>query len=88
MWQELISHNALAEYASDIQHLSNKVKNVSFNILPINEIDIGETECILLYKELGADYLLIDDKKAREVAEINEIKCVGTLSLLYKAKKD
>jgi len=41
----------------------------------------------LLYKELHADYLLIDDKKGRDVAELNDISCIGTLTVLYKAKE-
>jgi len=82
-WQELINHNAIKNYKSEIQKLSKKIHITSYNILPINGIDIGETECILLYKELHADYLLIDDKKGRDVAELNDIKCIGTLTVLY-----
>lgn len=87
VWQELTNHNAIKIYKSEIQQLSKKIHKTSYNILPINGIDIGETECILLYKELHADYLLIDDKKGRDVAELNDIKCIGTLTVLYKAKE-
>ena len=35
-----------------------------------------------MYKELHADFLLIDDKKARSIAENFGINCVGTIGLL------
>ncbi len=53
----------------------------------IEGIDRGESEAILLHKELKADYLLIDDKKARQKAESLGINCIGTLGVLYLAHK-
>ena len=49
--------------------------------------DAGETEAMLLYKELTADYLLIDDKRGRKVAKINQIKTIGSLGVLLQAKR-
>lgn len=46
----------------------------------------GEIEAMLLYKNLAADYLLIDDRRARAIAELNEIRCVGALGILLLAK--
>jgi predicted nucleic acid-binding protein len=34
--------------------------------------DAGETKAMLLYKQLAADKLLIDDKRGRKVAKINQ----------------
>lgn len=48
--------------------------------------DAGETEAMLLYKEVNADYLLIDDKRGRKVAKINQIRTVGSLGVLLQAK--
>jgi len=42
---------------------------------------------MLLYKEVAADYLLIDDKRGRKVAKINQIKTVGSLGVLLQAKR-
>ena len=49
--------------------------------------DAGETQAMLLYKEVAADYLLIDDKRGRKVAKINQIKTVGSLGVLLQAKR-
>ena len=39
--------------------------------------DTGETQAMLLYMEVTADYLLIDDRRGCKVAKINQIKTVG-----------
>ena len=49
--------------------------------------DAGETQAMLLYKEVRADYLLIDDKRGRRVAKINQIKVIGSLGVLLQAKR-
>ena len=49
--------------------------------------DAGETQAMLIYKEVAADYLLIDDKRGRKVAKINQIRTVGSLGLLLQAKR-
>jgi len=49
--------------------------------------DAGETEAMLLYKQLAADKLLIDDKRGRKVAKINQISTIGSLGVLLAAKE-
>lgn len=49
--------------------------------------DAGETQAMLLYKEVAADYLLIDDRRGRKVAKINRIKTIGSLGVLLQAKR-
>lgn len=49
--------------------------------------DAGETQAMLLYKAIDADYLLIDDKRGRRVAKINQIKTIGSLGVLLQAKR-
>lgn len=46
----------------------------------------GETEAMYLYKRLKADLLLIDDKRARKIADLNNINTIGTLGVLFEAK--
>jgi uncharacterized protein len=47
----------------------------------------GELEAMALYKQLAADVLLIDDHRARVIAEHNQIECIGALGLLLVAKQ-
>lgn len=63
-----------------------KVQTISgFNDLSFI-MDYGESESVILYKEINANFLLIDDKKARKIAENFKINCIGTLGLLIIAK--
>ena len=39
----------------------------------------GESEVIILCKELGLDYALMDERRARDMAEPNECKYNGNL---------
>ena len=50
-------------------------------------MDYGESEAVILYKELNADYLLIDDKKGRKIAENFHIHCIGTIGILAIGKE-
>lgn len=49
-------------------------------------LDYGESESIILYRETQADFLLIDDKKARSIAENFGIVCIGTIGILSVCK--
>jgi uncharacterized protein len=42
----------------------------------------GESEVIILYKELALDYALIDDRIARNMAEIMDVRIIGILGIL------
>lgn len=70
-------------------YLQGKVRQVNIqNYVYLDAFaDVGETAAMLLYKELPADYLLIDDKRGRKVATINHIKTIGSLGVLLQAKR-
>lgn len=46
----------------------------------------GESESVILYKETDANFLLIDDRKARSISENLGLNCIGTIGLLSVAK--
>lgn len=71
------------------RYLQGKVRQVNMQHFVFLDAyaDAGETAAMLLYKELAADYLLIDDKRGRKVAAINQIKTVGSLGVLLQAKR-
>jgi predicted nucleic acid-binding protein len=55
-------------------------------VLAAGGLGRGELEAMALYKQLSADALLIDDHRARVIAEHNQINCIGALGLLLVAK--
>jgi predicted nucleic acid-binding protein len=57
-------------------------------VLAAGGLGRGEIEAMALYKELSADALLIDDHRARVIAEHNQINCIGALGLLLIAKQN
>ena len=56
-------------------------------VLAAGGLGRGEIEAMALYKQLSADALLIDDHRARVIAEHNQINCIGALGLLLIAKQ-
>ena len=56
-------------------------------VLTVGGLGRGEIEAMALYKQLSADALLIDDHRARIIAEHNQINCIGALGLLLIAKQ-
>jgi len=86
VWNEITNDKTKQDY----QSLHNFFKDKICQISGLNELtfgmDYGESESLILYKELHADFLLIDDKKARKIAEHLKINCIGVIGLLLIAK--
>ncbi len=53
----------------------------------LDELDLGEAETIVLSRELGADWVLMDEKKGRRKLAQLGIPKIGTLGILLKAKQ-
>jgi len=62
-----------------------KIKNTDMTSFIEKLLDKGETEAIIIAKELQTK-LLIDDAKARKYAKMLDIEVIGTLGLLKMAK--
>ena len=86
VWEE-ISLNKNTDFYHRIElFFTDKIVEIkSVNNL-ISIMDYGESESLILYKELRANFLLIDDKKARNIAENYNANCIGTLGILSIAK--
>ncbi|MCW5912223.1 MAG: DUF3368 domain-containing protein [Cyclobacteriaceae bacterium] len=87
VWQEITLDKTTLWYSQIELFFQSKVHPIAgFNELMFT-MDKGESESVLLYKELNADYLLVDDNKARKIAENLGVNCIGTLGLLVAAKQ-
>jgi predicted nucleic acid-binding protein len=51
------------------------------------ELARGESEAIILAKELAADCVILDDARARQIAELQGLRVSGLLGLLVLAKE-
>jgi len=66
--------------------LENKVKKVHLDITKIG-LGQGELEAIILYQSSNADFLLIDDRRAKSFAKLNGINVIGSLGVILLAKE-
>ncbi len=87
VWNELNDEKDFPDKQKINTFFADRIKDISsFNELELF-MDLGESEAVILYRELKADFLLIDDKKAREIAEGLGVDCIGTLAILIRAKE-
>ena len=86
VWEEITLNKSTSIY----KKINNYFKNRVCDIKGFNELnfilDYGESESVILYNEIQADFLLIDDKKARNIAENLGINCIGTIGVLTVSK--
>lgn len=86
VWEEITRDESKPFVQIIKEYFKDKVCRIkSFNELTFI-MDYGESESLILFREIQADFLLIDDKKARSIAENFNINCIGTLGLLSAAK--
>ena len=72
-----------------IPFIRNKILKIDLNdiIISVPNLGSGELAAMALYKKLHADYLLVDDKKARQIALYNKIRIIGSIGVLILAKQ-
>lgn len=87
VWNELEKYDNPA-FPKDYK---NQLKSKTLQIQSKNHLallmDYGESESVILFQELNADFLLIDDQKARIMAESLGVNCIGSIGLLLLAKQ-
>lgn len=70
--------------------ITNKVEIVKNEIgvkLLLKEVELGESETIILALEKKICNVLMDDYKGRKIAKINGLYPIGTIGTLLQAKK-
>jgi len=91
VWDEL---ERLREFGYDLSPLENtqwlEIINPKDKKLEtrLNEVlDKGESAAIALSKEVNPDFLAIDEKKGREIAQSMGIPIIGVIGILIVAKR-
>ena len=87
VWEELKNYENPEFNDKFLNDLKGRVVKIKARNYLSMVMDYGESESVILYEELQADYLLIDDNKARIVAESFNVNCIGSIGLLIKAKQ-
>lgn len=87
VWEEITLDKATDFYPKIYNFFKNRTKSITGvnTLTPL--MDYGESECVILYKESEANFLLIDDRKARKIAENFDVNCIGTLGILSVARQ-
>ena len=67
-----------------IKSVTDKSRQLSFE----DEVDSGETSALALSFEIKNAIVIIDDYKARKLAEKLQINYTGTLGLILRAKQE
>lgn len=77
-----VSHVALPPWIRSIR-VRNEEAVISFR----DELDAGESEAIALALELGADFLLMDERRGRAAAQRAGLTTIGILGVAIAAKR-
>jgi uncharacterized protein len=75
-------HPSLPDYLS-VHAIDNRQAAESL----CRELDLGEAEAIVLAEESHAEYVLMDEKHGRSIAEARGLNVIGLLGVLLMAKK-
>lgn len=68
VWVELNNYDNPLFDRTQLYDLHSRILQVDSKTQAVPLMDYGESESVILYKQLGADFLLIDDQRAREIA--------------------
>ena len=70
-------------------YLADKTIDIDLSsyIFSINGLGRGELHAMALYRYLHADRFLVDDQRAKKVANLNGISTIGSVGILLRAKE-
>ena len=88
---KVVTHAAGRPGSSDIHraewiHVQSPSDRTKVDYLR-TDLDAGESEALVLAGELSADWILLDETKARLAAEFLKLNFIGTVGLLLLAKR-
>ena len=63
------------------------INGIAYRDFLLSQLDLGETETIILAKEIDANFVIIDENIAYKIASSSELNVVRTLSILLRAKE-
>ena len=86
--QIFISEEVLDEFGKRVEGwiVIKRVKNQNYVQMLSNLVDLGEASTIALSFEIEDSLIILDDQKARKLAENLHLKFTGLLGILLKAK--
>lgn len=91
VWSEIISHNDSKVGVQELGYASwierRAVTDVHLVQLLRKDLGPGESEAIVLAREIAADFVLMDERLGRSAAQRLGLRCVGLVGFLIEAKR-
>lgn len=86
VWNELLRAGTRVDVAADIGAAAWITVSDDPPVIDLG-LDPGETAAILLAESLGADALIIDERRGRRVAKERGLGIIGTLGIVASARR-
>jgi uncharacterized protein len=91
VWQEVVASHpgkvGVAEVEAAAWISQQSVKDRLLVNLLRQDLGAGESEAIVLAREISADVLLMDERRGREAAKRLGITCTGLVGILLEARR-
>ncbi len=81
--KELLRAHAILPDWLKVQTVRDQAKVQTY----AQKVDLGEAEAIALAEELQADFLLMDERKGRRLAQAQHLRVIGLLGVVLIAKR-